>query len=196
MIFNKRTNFKFHSFSPYAGDEVEWVQCDKCENWYHVVCVGISAQDASKIDEYVCPYCTTPVPTPTSTTPMDIDSAAANTMAGLSVIAQVAHQIISNQEKNENVQTSAPAPSAQQLNPSSTSQVVTTTPPKPSPPPSSLDLLLCLADASEKMDSTPVVDVCENNSITTTTETTTTVKEVTSIERNCNQPQAQPMDQS
>jgi len=185
------------------GDEVEWVQCDKCENWYHVVCVGISAQDASKIDEYVCPYCTTPVPTPTSTTPMDIDSAAANTMAGLSVIAQVAHQIISNQEKNEgvqNVQTPAPIPSAKQLDPPSTPQVVTTTPPQqqpqPQPPPSSLDLLLCLADASEKMDSTPVVDVGENNSIITTTETTTMVKEVSSIETNCNQPQAQPMDQS
>ena len=193
----KEQIFNFIKFSSYTGDEVEWVQCDKCENWYHVVCVGISAQDASKIDEYVCPYCTTPVPTPTSTTPMDIDSAAANTMAGLSVIAQVAHQIISNQEKNENVQTPAPVPPAQQLNPPSTPQVVATTPPKPPPPPSSLDLLLCLADASEKMDSTPVVDVGANNSIITTTETTTTtVKEVPLIETNCNQPQAQPMDQS
>jgi len=39
------------------GEEVEWVQCDKCENWYHVVCVGISAEEAGKLDVYMCPYC-------------------------------------------------------------------------------------------------------------------------------------------
>lgn len=165
----------------FTGDEVEWVQCDKCENWYHVVCVGISAQDASKIDEYVCPYCITPVPTPTSKTPMEVDSA--NTMAGLSVIAQVAHQIISNQEKNEvvKIQPTVTAASAQQSDPS-----------QPPPPPSSLDLnsLICLADVSEKMDSTPVAG--ENNPPTTITATN--VKEDTTLGTNSNQPQ--PMNQS
>ena len=33
------------------------MQCDSCEKWYHVVCVGISAQEAGTLDTYMCPYC-------------------------------------------------------------------------------------------------------------------------------------------
>ena len=33
------------------------MQCDCCEKWYHVVCVGISAQEAGTLDTYMCPYC-------------------------------------------------------------------------------------------------------------------------------------------
>uniref|UniRef100_A0A8D8QJA3 Lysine-specific demethylase 5B n=1 Tax=Cacopsylla melanoneura TaxID=428564 RepID=A0A8D8QJA3_9HEMI len=35
--------------------EIDWVQCDKCERWFHFICVGISS--ISKDDPYVCTYC-------------------------------------------------------------------------------------------------------------------------------------------
>ncbi len=39
------------------GDEVGWVQCDPCSNWYHVICIGITAEDADAMDTYVCSAC-------------------------------------------------------------------------------------------------------------------------------------------
>ncbi|XP_028397957.1 lysine-specific demethylase 5A-like [Dendronephthya gigantea] len=40
-----------------SSDEVDWVQCDTCEQWYHNLCVGITAETAAELDSYVCPYC-------------------------------------------------------------------------------------------------------------------------------------------
>ncbi|TMS19459.1 Lysine-specific demethylase 5B [Larimichthys crocea] len=42
------------------GDEVNWVQCDgTCNQWFHQVCVGLSAERAEK-EEYICISCTQP----------------------------------------------------------------------------------------------------------------------------------------
>ncbi|XP_010778965.1 lysine (K)-specific demethylase 5Ba isoform X2 [Notothenia coriiceps] len=42
------------------GDEVNWVQCDgNCNQWFHQVCVGVSADRAEK-EDYVCISCTQP----------------------------------------------------------------------------------------------------------------------------------------
>ncbi|XP_071351633.1 lysine (K)-specific demethylase 5Ba isoform X2 [Trachinotus anak] len=42
------------------GDEVNWVQCDgSCNQWFHQVCVGLSAERAEK-EDYVCISCTQP----------------------------------------------------------------------------------------------------------------------------------------
>ncbi|XP_075997057.1 lysine (K)-specific demethylase 5Ba isoform X2 [Genypterus blacodes] len=42
------------------GDEVNWVQCDgNCNQWFHQVCVGVSAERAEK-EDYVCISCTQP----------------------------------------------------------------------------------------------------------------------------------------
>ncbi|XP_034388918.1 lysine (K)-specific demethylase 5Ba [Cyclopterus lumpus] len=42
------------------GDEVNWVQCDgSCNQWFHQVCVGLSAERAEK-DDYICISCTQP----------------------------------------------------------------------------------------------------------------------------------------
>lgn len=43
-----------------SSDEVDWVQCDTCEQWYHNLCVGITAKKATELDSYVCPYCKIP----------------------------------------------------------------------------------------------------------------------------------------
>ncbi|XP_061760007.1 lysine-specific demethylase 5B-B isoform X2 [Nerophis ophidion] len=39
------------------GDEVDWVQCDgSCNQWFHQVCVGVSAEMAEK-EDYICIQC-------------------------------------------------------------------------------------------------------------------------------------------
>uniref|UniRef100_A0A096LQ09 [histone H3]-trimethyl-L-lysine(4) demethylase n=1 Tax=Poecilia formosa TaxID=48698 RepID=A0A096LQ09_POEFO len=39
------------------GDEVNWVQCDgRCNQWFHQVCVGVTAETAEK-EDYVCVAC-------------------------------------------------------------------------------------------------------------------------------------------
>lgn len=39
---------------PYSGD---MVQCDTCEDWYHLSCVGMTAAQAERCDNYICPRC-------------------------------------------------------------------------------------------------------------------------------------------
>uniref|UniRef100_A0A3Q1JVE1 [histone H3]-trimethyl-L-lysine(4) demethylase n=1 Tax=Anabas testudineus TaxID=64144 RepID=A0A3Q1JVE1_ANATE len=42
------------------GDEVNWVQCDgTCNQWFHQVCVGLSAERAER-EDYICISCTQP----------------------------------------------------------------------------------------------------------------------------------------
>ena len=33
------------------------VQCDQCEGWFHGVCVGVTSEEASSLDQYICPPC-------------------------------------------------------------------------------------------------------------------------------------------
>uniref|UniRef100_A0A667YT29 [histone H3]-trimethyl-L-lysine(4) demethylase n=1 Tax=Myripristis murdjan TaxID=586833 RepID=A0A667YT29_9TELE len=41
------------------GDEVDWVQCDgSCNQWFHQVCVGVTAELAEK-EDYICSGCVT-----------------------------------------------------------------------------------------------------------------------------------------
>jgi len=34
-----------------------YVQCDKCDGWYHTQCIGISIEEAEAIDQYFCYIC-------------------------------------------------------------------------------------------------------------------------------------------
>lgn len=115
-----------------------------------MVCVGISAQDANNLDEYVCPYCgITPDPKKSviKIEPMEIDekpvmpSIKSEKIADLSIMAEVAHQIIAGQE-NSGCQPSPSTPvvSSQLSVHSHTSENL------------DLNSLICLADVSEKMD--------------------------------------------
>lgn len=46
--------------SLFAAFQVNWVQCDgTCNQWFHQVCVGLSAERAEK-EEYICISCTQP----------------------------------------------------------------------------------------------------------------------------------------
>lgn len=38
--------------------KVDWVQCDGgCEQWFHMACVGLSAQDINEDEDYICMAC-------------------------------------------------------------------------------------------------------------------------------------------
>lgn len=36
---------------------MDWVQCDKCEQWFHLMCLGLTKKDVSAVDDFVCHLC-------------------------------------------------------------------------------------------------------------------------------------------
>ena len=44
-----------------SGEEVDWVQCDSCELWFHVVCIGLTSEKAEALDSFKCNLCIAPV---------------------------------------------------------------------------------------------------------------------------------------
>ena len=41
----------------FPGEEVNWVQCDRCEQWFHLLCVGLGEDEVSENEDYVCFNC-------------------------------------------------------------------------------------------------------------------------------------------
>ncbi|XP_035208631.1 lysine-specific demethylase 5A-like [Stegodyphus dumicola] len=40
------------------GEAVNWVQCDGgCEQWFHLLCVGLDVTEVSESEDYICPNC-------------------------------------------------------------------------------------------------------------------------------------------
>jgi len=33
------------------------VSIDRCQNWYHISCIGVAEEDIGLLDQYVCPVC-------------------------------------------------------------------------------------------------------------------------------------------
>ncbi|XP_048582625.1 lysine-specific demethylase 5A isoform X2 [Nematostella vectensis] len=70
------------------GEEVGWVQCDQCERWYHLVCIGLSSERAEALDSYHCKLCTgqvvnltsteSPLPESPDSVTVDVDSTTPN----------------------------------------------------------------------------------------------------------------------
>ncbi|XP_013066570.2 lysine-specific demethylase 5A-like isoform X1 [Biomphalaria glabrata] len=40
-----------------TGEAVNWVQCDKCELWFHLLCVGLKKEEVRDEEDYVCFSC-------------------------------------------------------------------------------------------------------------------------------------------
>ena len=45
-----------HCKQPMAN-QISWVQCDHCQEWFHCICVGLTKEYAEKIDSYICQGC-------------------------------------------------------------------------------------------------------------------------------------------
>ena len=43
-----------------AGEEVSWVQCDKCELWFHMICIGVAEDEIDENEDYICFQCRNP----------------------------------------------------------------------------------------------------------------------------------------
>ena len=41
-----------------ASKAASYMQCDKCEDWFHTACAGFTAEEAEKAEEFVCKNCT------------------------------------------------------------------------------------------------------------------------------------------
>lgn len=41
----------------FSGRNLDWVQCDSCDKWYHLVCQGLKPHQVSGSQPYFCPLC-------------------------------------------------------------------------------------------------------------------------------------------
>ena len=44
--------------------DINWVQCDSCEKWFHLLCIGLGEDEVSETEDYVCFSCKHPKPQP------------------------------------------------------------------------------------------------------------------------------------
>jgi histone demethylase JARID1 len=40
-----------------TGKEVHWVQCDGCELWFHLHCIGLKPEQVSEDEDFICKDC-------------------------------------------------------------------------------------------------------------------------------------------
>merc|ERR1711868_226999 len=40
-----------------TGKQVHWVQCDKCELWFHLFCIGLKPHDIKEDEDFNCKNC-------------------------------------------------------------------------------------------------------------------------------------------
>ena len=71
-----------------VADQISWVQCDRCEEWFHLMCVGLTEEYAEQIDTYICVSCRKPptVLTPPALTPLSSRTASPGTGLGTGTV--------------------------------------------------------------------------------------------------------------
>jgi len=74
-----------------TGEEVNWVQCDRCEKWFHLLCVGLGEDEVSESEDYVCHRCRHGKPTPKKVLkPSVTPGSIFNTLNGFESVTQQA----------------------------------------------------------------------------------------------------------
>ena len=66
----------------FADKKVDWVQCDKCELWYHLVCIGLTMERVSDDREFICGKCRPIYETPSDCRAFHHMSAGSNGFIG------------------------------------------------------------------------------------------------------------------
>merc|ERR1712098_156570 len=56
-----------------TGKQVHWVQCDKCELWYHLFCIGLKPHDIKEDEDFNCKNCKVVKKTEESASDMDTE---------------------------------------------------------------------------------------------------------------------------
>ncbi|XP_061166032.1 uncharacterized protein LOC133174957 [Saccostrea echinata] len=51
------TDSELYCFCRRPDDGGLMIQCDQCDGWFHGVCVGVTSEEASSLDQYICPDC-------------------------------------------------------------------------------------------------------------------------------------------
>ncbi|KAG8170712.1 hypothetical protein JTE90_025663 [Oedothorax gibbosus] len=55
-------------------ESVNWVQCDGgCDQWFHLLCVGLDVTEVSETEDYICHNCGGPRPVLTPTPHSSLD---------------------------------------------------------------------------------------------------------------------------
>ena len=49
-----------------VGQEVNWVQCDRCELWFHLLCIGMKQEDLVENEDFMCALCRRQAKPPTA----------------------------------------------------------------------------------------------------------------------------------
>ena len=83
-----------------VADQIIWVQCDHCHEWFHCICVGLTKEYAEQIDTYKCASCKqaaiTAVPPTTSVVCTSLSSQQPSYLVNAGAVLPVAPSLSSS----------------------------------------------------------------------------------------------------
>lgn len=57
LSFSPESIFESPGLFVATGDQLEWIQCDLCEKWFHFLCIGLQKDDVPEHEDYECSAC-------------------------------------------------------------------------------------------------------------------------------------------
>merc|ERR1711893_521629 len=57
-----------------TGKQVHWVQCDTCELWFHLFCIGLKPHNIKEEEDFNCKNCKVPKKITTEASASDMDT--------------------------------------------------------------------------------------------------------------------------
>lgn len=70
------------------GQEVDWIQCDSCNKWFHMLCVGVDKTKFADEEDYACRLCEDKrvVKIPTTKSSVNNEVATSNDGNGIDIV--------------------------------------------------------------------------------------------------------------